>query len=184
MTKYVLHGGFNKEIGYIKDEFFQEMLKDAPESAKVLLVYFAESEEMRPIRTKQGISQFEKNKGLRNIDIKIASSESFIEDCKWADVIFFSGGRTTRLVEALKKYEGLDEVLKGKTIGGDSAGANFLAQYFYSKSSKQIGKGLGILPFKVLVHYEEGTPNPLAETEPKLETLFLREYDTKVFRNQ
>src|SRR3989344_1363873 len=153
MTKFVLHGGFNKEKGFIGDEFFQEMLKDSPKNAKILLVYFAESEEMRPVRMKQGVSQFEKNKDLRNIEIRIASQNTFIEDCKWADVIFFSGGRTMRLMEALKKYTGLDEIFKGKTIGGDSAGANFLGRYFYTKGSQEVGEGLGILPFKILVHY-------------------------------
>src|SRR3989339_154071 len=164
---------FNKEIGFIKDEFFQEMLKDAPKNAKVLLVYFAESEEMRPVRTKQGISQFEKNKGSGNIETRIASQNTFIKDCKWADVIFFSGGRTMRLMEALKKYADLDEVFKGKTIGGDSAGANFLGRYFYSKGLQEVGEGLEILPFKILVHYIDGAPNPLSDIEPNLETLFL-----------
>lgn len=180
MTKFVLHGGFNKETGFIKDEFFKEMLKDAPKNAKVLLVYFAESEEMRPVRLEQGVNQFEKNKELRNIEIKIASRDSFIKDCKWANVIFFSGGRTMRLMEALKKYTGLDEVFKGKTIGGDSAGANFLGQYFFSKGSQEVGEGLRILPFKVLVHYMDGASNPLSDIEPNLETLFLREYETVV----
>lgn len=180
MTKFVLHGGFNKEIGFIKDEFFQEMLKDAPKDAKVLLVYFAESDEMRPLRTEQGKNQFEKNKGLKNIEIKIASQDTFIDECKWADVIFFSGGRTVRLMEALKKYASLDEVFKGKTIGGDSAGANFIGQYFYSKGSQEIGKGLGILPIKIIVHYVENMGNPLSNIEPNLETLFLHEYETRV----
>jgi hypothetical protein len=181
MTKFVLHGGFNKEIGFIKDGFFQEMLKDVPQDTKVLLVYFAESEEMKPIRTEQGINQFEKNRDLRNIEIKITSPDTFIEDCKWADVIFFSGGRTMRLMEVLKKYKGLDEIFKGKTIGGDSAGANFLGLYFYSKGSQEVGKGLGILPVKIFVHYKDDIPNPLAEIEPDLETVFLREYEIKVF---
>lgn len=182
MTKFVLHGGFNKESGYIKDDFFQEMLRDAPENTKVLLVYFAESDEMQSLRTEQGKSQFDKNKGSKNIKIKIASPDTFIEDCEWADVIFFSGGRTAKLMEALKKYIGLDEVFEGKTIGGDSAGANFLARYFYSKNSQKIGEGLGILTVKILVHYIEGTPNPLADVEPDLETIFLHEYETKILK--
>lgn len=180
MTKFVLHGGFNKEEGFIKDEFFQEMLKDSPENTKALLVYFAENDEKRPLRIEQGKNGFEKNKGPKNIEIKIASSDTFIDDCKWADIIYFSGGRTTQLMEALKIYTNLDEVFKGKTIGGDSAGANFLGKYFYSKSSKEIGEGLGILPVKVLVHYSDDVPNPLGDIEPGLETVFLHEYETKV----
>jgi hypothetical protein len=84
-------------------------------------------------------------------------------------------------MEAIQKYTNLEEVFKDKTIGGDSAGANFLAQYFYSKGSQEVGEGLKILPFKILVHYEDGMPNPLENIKPELETVFLREYETKVF---
>jgi peptidase E len=142
MTKFVLHGGFNKEKGFIKGDFFREMLKGAPVNAKVLLVYFAEGDEMRPLRIEQGKNQFEKNKGLKDIEIKIALSDSFIEECKWADVIFFSGGQTMRLMEALKVYSGLTDVLKDKIIGGDSAGANALGELFFSKNAQEIGEGL------------------------------------------
>ena len=181
MTKFVLHGGFNKEKEFIRDDFFQEMLKDAPSSAKVLLVYFAESDEIRPLRIEQGKNQFEKNKGSKDIEIKIASPDSFIEECKWADVIFFSGGRTKRLMEVLEMYPDLTDVLKGKIIGGDSAGANVWGHLFYSKNTNEIGEGLKILPFKIVVHYRDGAPNPLGDIRPDLETLLLKEYETKVF---
>lgn len=180
MTKYILHGGFNKEKGFIKDEFFREMLRDTGKDVKVLLVYFAESEEMQPIRIEQGVEQFERNKDLKNLDIRVASENSFVEDCAWADVIYFSGGRTVRLMEILKKYPNLKELLQNKTVGGDSAGANMLGHYFYSKRSKEIGEGFKIIPYKILVHYEDGTPNPLADSEPDMETLFIREYETVV----
>jgi len=180
MTKFVLHGGFNKERGFIKDEFFQEMLKDTKGDVKVLLVYFAESEEKKDLRMQQGREQFEKNKGERNLEIKIATEETFIQDCKWADVIYFSGGRTTRLMDVLNKYENLGQVFAGKTIGGDSAGANIMGQFSYSNSLNQVCEGLKILPFKIVPHYIDGTPNPLADIEPNLETLLLHEYETIV----
>ena len=72
-------------------------------------------------------------------------------------------------------------MLSNKIIGGDSAGANVLGQLFYSKNSKEIGEGLSILPFKIVVHYKDGTPNPLADVKPELQTIFLHEYETKVF---
>ncbi len=180
MTKFVLHGGFNKEKGFIKDEFFQEMLKDTPLDVKILFVFFAEREDLLQLRIEQGKEQFNKNKGSKNLNIKIASKETFVEDCIWADIICIFGGRTVKLMEVLKKYKNLKELFNGKVIGGDSAGANALGQLFYSKSSKEIGEGLGILPFKVIVHYADDTPNPLADIEPEIETLFLHEYETIV----
>jgi|SRR3989344_281155 len=180
MTKFVLHGGFNKEKGFIQDEFFREMLKDTLSDVKILLVYFAEREDMLQLRMEQSKEQFNKNKGSKNLDIKIASEDTFVEDCIWADIIFICGGRTVKLMEVLKKYKNLEQLFTGKVISGDSAGANALGQLFYSKSSKEISEGLRILPFKIIVHYTDGTPNPLANVEPNLETLFLHEYETVV----
>lgn len=178
MTKFVLHGGFNKERGFIEDAFFQETLSDAPLDVKILLVYFAEREEMAELRRTQAEEQFYKNRDGRNLSFRVPSEDSFIEDCTWADIIFLAGGRTTRLMEVLKKYQNLEQAFSGKVVGGDSAGANALGYHFYSKSSKEIGEGLKILPFKIVVHYVDGAPNPLIGVEPNLETLFLREYET------
>ncbi len=184
MTKFVLHGGFAKEKAPIQenDAFFQEMVKDTPENVKILLVYFAEREEMIELRIEQDKKSFTKNLGSKSPVFKVASKKTFIEDCEWSDVIYLHGGKTTKLMEVLSIYHDLGQVFKDKIVGGDSAGANALAQLFYSKNSKVIGEGLRILPFKTLVHYVDGMPNPLAEVEPDLETLFLREYEIKVFR--
>lgn len=180
-TKYILHGGFDKNKEYIRDEFFQEALKDTSENVKIFLVFFAEYEEYLQLRIEQCKGQFNNNKGPKNLEFKIASEENFLEGCAWADVIFLSGGRTVNLLEILKKFQNLTQIFKGKIIAGDSAGANALGHYFYSKKTKEINEGLGILPFKIIVHYSENMGNPLSEIESNLETLFLREYETKVF---
>lgn len=181
MSKFVLHGGFNKDKGYIKDEFFQNALQDTPAEVKIFLVFFAETEEHLQLRIEQCMGQFNNNKGLKNLEFKMASEENFLEGCAWADVIFLSGGRTPNLLESLNKFQNLRQILQDKIIVGDSAGVNALGRFFYSRRSKEIGEGLGILPFKVVAHYVDGTPNPLADIEPNLETVFLNEYQTEVF---
>ncbi len=183
MTKFVLHGGFAREKAPIQenDAFFQEMLKDTSENVKILLVYFAEREEITELRIDQDKKSFNKNKGSKNLVFKVAQKEKFIGGCGWADVIYIHGGRTTKLMEALNVYQNISKAFNDKIVGGDSAGANALGQLFYSKNSEEIGKGLGILPFKIVVHYTDGLPNPLAEVEPDLETVFLHEYEVKVF---
>lgn len=180
MTKFVLHGGFNKERGFIKDSFFQETLSGAANDTNILLVYFAEAEEKVELRMTQAKEQFNKNSGGLSLSFRVPTEDSFIEDCLWADSIFLAGGRTTKLMEVLRKYKDLDTVFSGKVIAGDSAGANALGHFFYSKSSKEVGEGLKILPFKIVVHYVDGSPNPLADIAPEFETLFLREYETVV----
>jgi len=180
MTKYILHGGFDKNISYIKDEFFQQAFKDMPENVKIFLVFFAEFDEYLELRIKQCKDQFENNKGSKNLDFKMATEENFLEGCTWADVVFLSGGRTIKLIEKLKKFQNLNQIFEGKIIAGDSAGANVLGHSFYSKKTKEINKGFGIIPFKIIVHYTEDMGNPLSEIESNLETLFLHEYETKV----
>lgn len=181
-TKYILHGGFNKERGPVQenDEFFQEMLRDAPDSVKLLLVYFAEREEMVDLRIEQDKEQFSKNKGTKELEFKVATEESFLKDCQWADVIYLHGGRTVRLMAVLEKFQNLEQAFAGKVIAGDSAGANALGLLFFSKSSGEIGKGLGILPYKIVVHYADGAPNPLDDKLPGVETIVLHEYEIKI----
>lgn len=182
-TEYILHGGFNKARGPVhqNDEFFGEIFKDTPNKVKLLLVYFAERDEMVEARTMQDKDQFIKNSGGKKIDFRVASEETFEVDCAWADAIYLHGGRTVKLMEALRKFSNIRQLLSGRIIAGDSAGVNVLGKYFYSKNSKEIGEGFGILPFKIVVHHEEGAENPLAEIAPELETLFIHEYETKLF---
>jgi len=182
MTKFILHGGFDKERPVQEDDkFFREILKDTPENVKILLVYFAVREEKVQLRIDHSKEQFNKNKGVHNLHLKVTSKETFLEDCAWADVIYLHGGYTTKIMEALKKYQNLGQVFSGKIIAGDSAGVNALGQVFFSHNSNMAGEGLKILPFKVVVHYKDGTPNSLGQIKPELETVFLREYETKVF---
>jgi peptidase E len=178
MTKYILHGGFDKNISYIKDEFFQHALRDTPENVKIFLVFFAEFDEYLELRIKQCKDQFENNKGPKNLEFRIATEENFLDGCAWANVIFLSGGRTIKLIEKLKKFGNLKQVFDDKIVVGDSAGANVLGHSFYSRKTKEINDGLGIIPFKIIVHYTKDIGNPLADIEPNFETLFLHEYET------
>ncbi len=181
MTKYILHGGFDKNISYIKDEFFQQALKDTRDNVKIFLVFFAEFQEYLELRIKQCKDQFENNKGSKNLEFKMATEENFLEGCAWADVIFLSGGRTAKLIEKLKNFQNLGQTFDGKIVAGDSAGANVLGHSFYSRKTKEINEGLGIIPFKIIVHYTDDIGNPLEEIETNFETLFLKEYETKIF---
>ncbi len=181
-TKFVLHGGFDPAKGNQEDDaFFKEILKGTTGTVKILLVYFAEREEMLEQRVHEDHTEFNKNKGLQNLQFKIASEKNFIKDCTQADIIYLHGGRTVKIMEAMWKFKDLNQVFKGKIVAGDSAGVNALGKIFYSRNSKEIGKGLGILPFKTVVHYKAGDPDPLKDVEPKLSTMLLREYETKVF---
>jgi len=160
------------------------MLADAPDDAKMLLVYFAEPDEKIDLRTKQDTEELEKNKGQRVLCIRVASKTAFEEDCRWADIIYLHGGKTAKLMGILSEYPDIKGIFSGKTVAADSAGAHALGALFYSKNSKTVGSGLGILPLKIMAHYEDGAPDPLGDTRPELPSLLLREYETKTIMIQ
>jgi peptidase E len=181
-TKFILHGGFTK--GKTEENnggFYTEILKDAPEKAKILLVCFAKDDERIPIATERVKTEFNKSKWQKEITFEVASEQSFVEQIKSADVIYFHGGTTLKLLEALKKFQSLKDLLSGKIIAGESAGANVFGEFFYSPSADKVDKGLGLLPLKIIPHYSENYKGKLDSVGAELELLSLPEYEYKIF---
>ena len=179
-TKFILHGGFIPGGKQENDDFFQEILKDAPEKAKILLVYFAKESDRVAKNKEEDIGQFNKNKGNKFLSFEVATEELFPEQVKKADVIYLHGGHSGKLLEALKNFSNLKQLFAGKIIAGDSAGANVLVSAFYSQ---KIGasEGLGLIPIKIICHYLAENKEKLNKIKPNLETLFLLEYQVRVF---
>ncbi len=181
-TKFILHGGFT--LGKTDEDnskFYTEILKDAPEETKILLVCFAKDEEKVPIATTKVIGEFNKNKWQNKINFEIASEESFLEQIKSVNVVYFHGGKTLKLLEALKKFPNLKDLLNGKIVVGESAGANICGEFFYSPNADSVGEGLGFLPLKIIPHYSEKYNGKLDDVGKDLKLLLLSEYEYKVF---
>ena len=178
-TKFILHGGYPFGEIQINDNFFGEILKDSPNQSKILLVYFAnKSDNVERYKT-EDMEQFKKNSGEKLLEFLTAREEIFEEQLKSSDIVYFHGGHSGLILDKIKKYSNLDKLFKGKTIAGDSAGANVLVKTFYSKSLG-ITSGLGILPIKLICHYHDDLRNKLDTIDQDLETIFLREYQYKV----
>ncbi len=181
-TKFILHGGFTAgKTDEDNSKFYAEILKDAPEEAKILLVCFAKDEERVPIATEKVKAEFNENKWQEKITFDIAGEESFAEQIKITDVVYFHGGKTLKLLETLKKFPSLKNLLNGKIIAGESAGANVFGKFFYSPNTDKVGEGLGFLPFKIIPHYSEQYKGKLDSVGRDLKLLLLPEYEYKVF---
>lgn len=181
MTKYVLHGGNAQDIDSRNDEFFKEILKDAPANPRILLVHFAGKPERKDINWERDTKQFERVKGDRNLTFESADEQSFLDQILTADVIYFGGGTTQRLLDTIKKFAGLKELFNGKIVAGESAGANALSAFSYSKSGGGIFQGLGIIPVKTIPHYKGEHKEDLDAILGDLEILLLPEYKYRVF---
>ena len=180
-TTYILHGGKAQDTNPQNDLFFKEILERTKlNNIKVLLVHFAGNPERAVLNKQIDSDQFERNKGDQNVTIQIAAKDKFIQQLSWADVVYFGGGTTIKLLEELKGFPDLKTHFEGKVIAGESAGANFLATLCYSKSGGGIIKCFGILPIFVYPHFEKDSPLLSKKLPDNLQKLFLSNYEYKV----
>lgn len=180
-TKFMLHGGFTPgNLEENNSDFYKEILKDTPENTKILIVPFAKDIERIPITTERVKGEFNENKQQEKLEFEVANEESFIEQVKSADIIYFQGGTSLKLLEALKKFPTLKDLLKGKIVAGESAGANVFGKFFFSPSANGVFEGLGILPIKIIPHYKEDYKNVFKDVGQDLENLFLKEYEYRI----
>lgn len=180
MTTYIVHGGNAQHSNPQNDAFFSEILKRTKlHDIKILLVHFAGKPDRDELNKQIDSSQFEKNKGNKNITLQVASKEKFIEQISWADVIYFGGGTTVKLIEELKHFPNIASRFETKVVAGESAGANILSTLCYSKSGGGVIEGLGILPIFVYPHHEKSDVN--FSIPDNLQKLFLSNYQYKVF---
>jgi len=181
-TKYILHGGFEKGK---QDEdnrlFYSEILREAPQSIKILLVPFAKDEDRVAPSNERVMREFNSVRDGKEIMFETAERESFLKQLSLCGVIYFHGGTTLKLLNTLKEFPDFKNLMEGKIIVGESAGSNVLCSYFYSKSADVVGQGLGFLPIKIIPHYKPKYKDKFKNIEEKLEDLFLREYEFKVF---
>lgn len=181
-TKFILYGGFNPaETDPDNSEFSKELLREAPEGAKILIVPFAKEVDRWLPTLKRVSTELHTVKWQQSIIIEGAVEENFINQIKSADVIYFQGGSSSKLLETLKKYLDLGNHLQGKIIAGDSGGGNVLCSFFYSSKTDTIHQGLEILPVRMIPHFKEDYRHKFDSLPSELESVFLPEYTYKVF---
>ncbi len=183
-SKFVLHGGFTAgKTDEDNHAFYAEILRDLPDRATILLCAFAKDPDRITAAINKVKSEFEKADSGRKLSFVTADPDQFEDQVKDADAIYFHGGTTSKLLEALKRFPNLPSLLAGKTIAGESAGANVIGKYSYSKSADGVLEGLGLLPIKVIPHYSNVFAGKLDDVGKDLELVALKEYEFKVYES-
>lgn len=182
MTKFILHGGNTSTPNSSNNKFFTEIIKDVPDRGHILIIYFARKKEDYNdlfARDKVNFLSHARNKEL---ELVVAKKEQFVNQLKEADAIYMRGGDTFRLLEALK-HSDFTKNIKDKIVAGSSAGAYVLSRYFFSKSTNDIHEGLGLLPIKVICHYNGNREilDKLKVFGDDLEVVLLKDYEFKIF---
>lgn len=189
MTKYILHGGFTAAGNASNDAFYEEFARDIPDGGTILLVYFATRDEKEiPEKFEKHTKKIQACSKGKSFHFSMATQEQFIEQIGMSDAVCFYGGSTSKLTEILKTYPDLKPLLVGKTVAGSSAGAYALARFGPSHHEASVREGLGVVPVRVVCHYESSVlpPNEKAVSLLKnmaleLELVLLRDFEWRVF---
>lgn len=191
-TKFILVGGYPQKAADGGRAFCQEIVAGFKQPIRVLVCLFA-----RPTETwKEAFPESEAffSSCLPNVKMELqqADPKIFLEQVKWANVVYFRGGMTSLLIESLRQMKGWERLLERKTIVGNSAGANALCTSSYGLHKLVVQEGIGLLPLKVLCHFRSdyNAPNvdwevaldQLKKSQPKLPTRTLTEDQFEVIR--
>ena len=184
MTKYIVCGGvdktdtFEKRIVKIRD-FYNEIISGSSEKVKILLCTFAK-EDADMSNSVDKVKKIFLSISNKNVEFKISNNVNFQEQIIGADIVFFLGGRTEKLLNSINKYENIKYLFENKIVAGESAGANILCTESYSPRDQKITKGLSLLPIKIIPHYKQEYQDIFLEQDG-LERLPLKEYEYKVY---
>ncbi len=181
-TRFLLHGGRVKLSDERNDRFFRELVKDLADGDQVLSIGFAQRDET--VRQKY----FERDKGFllaqtkADINVINATYDDFIEQIGASKSVYITGGDCPELVKNIQRYQDFDSLLRGKVIGGTSAGACLFAAYYLNLPEPEVMSGLSVFPIRLMVHYgnsefnsTDKTLQVLQHAHPELELLRLRE---------
>ncbi len=154
MIKFVLHGGIIKPRNKDNNSFYQELTSGFRGRVNILINCFARDNSVVEEKFKRHVKRFLSNSLNKNLKFVLAEKDKFSEQVKDADIVYFDGGDTDKLIGELSLMKNFEKLLDGKVIGGLSAGVYCLAKYYYGNDIRKIGKGLGILPIKAYCHFE------------------------------
>jgi len=178
MTTFILHGGRVTHESEANTKFFQEIANRLPDGARVLCCYFANPTKI--VSAHEHITAHIDAATEKHFIFEIADPdpEIFVEQAGRADALYFHGGTTGLLKDALQPIKNLSQLFQDKLVIGTSAGAHMLSRYYYSVMKSELYVGLGILPIKVISHYADeykGQLEMLKTHGESLETYALQE---------
>ena len=177
MTTFILHGGETTRDNSSNEAFFKCFTRFAEGSTvNILMCYFSKERETWGERL-----EADKNRIVRHTDKEVTLSlasdpEDLMIKLETHDVLYVAGGDAELIEPLLSRMKELGERLEGKVYLGCSMGAFIVSsQYvlsFDNQPSSKVHKGLGLLPFSTLCHWD-------VEEEKDFKIKLLKEYSSQ-----
>lgn len=163
MTKYVLNSGGISHSPALKRKFHLELVKDLSDSPKFLLCNFAQAREYWETKfPKYSESIREDMTGNISPTFELAMPDTFVGQCKNADIIYFHGGDDHLLQYWIKQFKP-EEIFKDKVVATNSASSNMLSTNYWTCDWRQCSDGLAVLPIKFMPHFS----SDFGDTDPR-----------------
>jgi peptidase S51-like protein len=159
MTKYVLNSGGAKHYPDLRKQWHQEIIKGLDDAPAFLLCNFAQGREYWERKFQEYTSGIAADMpdGIKPT-YELAMPAKFAKQCSKADVIYIHGGDTHLLQYWMKPFD-LPELFKDKVVATSSAGSALLVTSYWACDWRQCGDGLGIIPIKLIPHYQSNYGN-------------------------
>lgn len=154
MTKYIIHGGFEKTGCSNTGEFFDEVLEPLNSGDTILFILFHHSGSS-DVLLKKNLDNIKQSAQDKYIKVLVANRDDILDKLKQTDCLFMRGGSTYDLYDNMRKFPGIkEEIMKKKVVVGISAGVYVLCKYFHSLSENKVDKGFGILDMIPECHFD------------------------------
>ena len=156
-TTFILHGGESSRNTQANRDFFTRIIQtENKDRLNILCVYFARPTYRWEESFEEDCAIFHELHSRKKLNFTLATLDikTFNQQILKSDILFMNGGLQGCLKETLEDLDSFRDSIRGKVVVGISAGANILSKYYWSSVAQSVREGIGILPIKLLCHYE------------------------------
>lgn len=158
-TTFILHGGATSDKSKDNDKFFSYFTSLIyKKSVKILMCYFAREKDSWKDLLKRDGEKIEKKTNKKITFAVPEKPEELIKLLPGYDILYVAGGSAELIEPLYAKLDSIKQLLKGKVYIGSSMGAFMVSSNYVLSLENQdisIHKGLGLLPFNLLVHWNK-----------------------------
>lgn len=151
-TTFLLHGGMLSVQDDRNDSYFRRLTEGLKDGDQVLFVGFARRDEQERNEIYERDKGYILEQAQANITCVNATHDNVINQLKQSKAIHITGGETPELIQDVLNYPDFIDAIKGKLVGGSSAGACLLSTYYFINDQRGVLGGLGVLPIRIRVH--------------------------------
>lgn len=159
-AKFILVGGYPHKAKDGGKAMCKDAINGFSEPVQILICLFARPKKQWKKLFENNKQFFIKNLSNTKLFFTLADEKNFIGQIMENDLIYFSGGDPTSLVEILERFPEWMKKLNGKNVMGSSAGVDILSKYHYDIKSCKCSDGYGLVPVKTIVHYKAENYTP------------------------